>query len=58
MITNEEALEIAKKELSRAIYESEVYTNPGLVKIASNRANWLSKLIYMAEQYYSSKEEC
>ena len=48
-LTNEQALELAKRELSRAIYESETYVNPGLAAIWSNKAEWLSKLIGMAE---------
>jgi hypothetical protein len=53
-VTNTEALEIAKKELARAIYESETYKNPGLAKIWSNKADWLGKLIYLAEQHIES----
>jgi hypothetical protein len=51
MMTDKEALYHAKQELSRAIYESELSVNSGLRKIASNKADWLSRLIYMAEQH-------
>ena len=51
LITNEEALEIAKNELSRALYDMDTAKNLGLYRIAYNKANWLSKLVYMSENY-------
>ena len=45
----EAALTIARRELNRAVYESETIMNPGLARIAANKAAWLSTLIAMAE---------
>lgn len=51
MLTNEVALEVARKELDSAMYVIETSTNPGLRKIAENKVSWLSALIRMAESY-------
>lgn len=45
----DKALTIAKRELAKAGWISEVERNPGLAKIAANKAAWLSTLISMAE---------
>lgn len=52
----EQCLEDARKELAYAIYMSECGNNAGLRKIYSNRADLLSRLIYMAE-YGLAKED-
>lgn len=51
LITNEEAIEIAKNQLAKALYDMDTAKNLGLYRIAYNKANWLSKLIHMAESY-------
>lgn len=51
MLTDEKALDIAKEELHSAIYLSECGGNAGIRKINSDKADWLSVLIYNAEQY-------
>lgn len=51
LITDEEAIEIGKQQLSRACYDMDTARNLGLYRIAYNKANWLSKIIYMAECY-------
>ena len=51
LITDEKALEIAKRQLTRAFYDMDTARNLGLYRIAYNKANWLSKLIHMAESY-------
>lgn len=51
MLTNEVALEIARKELDSAMYVIETNTNPGLRKIAENKSDWLVRLIQMSESY-------
>lgn len=45
----EQCLESARQELAHAIYMSECGGNAGMRKIYSNKANMLSRLIYMAE---------
>lgn len=52
----EQCLEDARKELGYAIYMSECGSNAGLRKIYSNKADLLSRLIYMAE-YGLAKED-
>lgn len=49
MLTNEEALQKAKQELSTSRYMSECSFNNGLQKIHSNRVEWLSLVVSMAE---------
>ena len=56
-MTDKEALETAKEELSRATYLSECGRNTGIRKIYSVKADWLSVLIYNAEQYRRTEEE-
>lgn len=48
-MTNEEALEKAKSQLSQASYKGECLNNRGLATAYNNKAEWLSKLIYCAE---------
>lgn len=50
MLTDKEALETAKEELSRAIYLSECSRSAGIRSINEDKAEWLSVLIYNAEQ--------
>ena len=50
MLTDKEALETAKNELSRAIYLSECSRSAGIRAINEDKAEWLSVLIYNAEQ--------
>ena len=52
MLTNKEALEVARRELSQAMYVVEhCDNNPGLRKIAENKSDWLVRLIQMSESY-------
>lgn len=49
-MTDKEALETAKNDLSRAIYLSECSKSAGIRAINGDKAEWLSILIYNAEQ--------
>ena len=49
MQLDKEALKSAKVALNQAIYLSECGGNAGIRKIYSDKANWLSVLIYFAE---------
>ena len=49
-MNKEEALAKAKSELALDTYFAETSTNAGLVKIHTNRAEWLSILIALAEK--------
>lgn len=52
MLTDKEALEVARRELSQAMYVVEhCDNNPGLRKIAENKSDWLVRLIHMSESY-------
>jgi hypothetical protein len=51
MLTNETALCIAKQQLDRALYDMNTCANKGLYTIAQNKADWLSRIIQMAESY-------
>lgn len=57
LITDEEAIEIGKQQLSRAFYDMDTARNLGLYRISYNKANWLSKVIYMAECYQKLTKE-
>jgi hypothetical protein len=57
MLTDKEALETAKEELSRAIYLSECSRSAGIRAINEDKAEWLSVLIYNAEQYMRKEDE-
>lgn len=50
MLTDKEALETAKEELIRAIYLSECSRSAGIRAINEDKTEWLSVLIYNAEQ--------
>lgn len=50
MLTDKEALKTAKEELCRAIYLSECSRSAGIRAINKDKAEWLSVLIYNAEQ--------
>lgn len=56
-MTFEEAIIIGERELARAFYDIDCAKNRGLAKIAENKADWLSVLLYMAKQYMKSKED-
>lgn len=49
-MTVEEALAKAEEQLSHCIYLSETSTKPGIVKINSNKAKWLSVLLFYAKK--------
>lgn len=49
-MTEKEALETAKAELSHAIYLSECGATAGVRAIYDKKSDWLSKVIYLAEQ--------
>ena len=49
MMTLEEAIAHAKRELSGATYQAETSPYPGIVAINNVRAEWLSRLIQAAE---------
>ena len=57
MLTDKEALETAKEELSRAIYLSECSRSAGIRAINEDKAEWLSVLIRNAEQYMRKEDE-
>lgn len=50
MLNDKEALERAKTELARSIYLSECGRNAGIRKMYSDKSDWISVLIYHAEQ--------
>ncbi len=43
------ALATAKEELDKASYLEECGGNPGIRKMNANKANWLSRVVYLAE---------
>ena len=57
MLTDKEALKIAKEESSRAIYLSECSQSAGIRAINEDKAEWLSILICNAEQYMRKEDE-
>lgn len=52
----EQCLERARQELAHAIYMGECGNNTGLRKIYSNKADMLSRLIYLAEHGLAKEE--
>lgn len=50
MLTDKEALNAAENELDRAIYLSECSRSTGIRAINEDKVEWLSVLIYLAEQ--------
>lgn len=50
MMTDKEALEMANNELDRAIYLSECSRSAGIRAINEEKSEWLSVLLYLAEQ--------
>lgn len=50
IIANRSAITKAKEALSNASYQSECGVNAGIRTIFSNQADWLSKVIYLAEK--------
>lgn len=57
MLTDKEALQIAKEELGRALYLSECSRSAGIRAINEDKAEWLSILIRNAEQYMRKEDE-
>ena len=57
MLTDKEALKIAKEELGRALYLSECSRSAGIRAINEDKAEWLSVLICSAEQYMRKEYE-
>lgn len=57
MLTDKEALNTAKNELDRAIYLSECSRSAGIRAINEDKAEWLSVLIYLAEQNKRKEDE-
>ena len=48
-MTREEAIKKANDKLGSIIYLSECSANPGLRKVYGNMAEWLSKIVHLAE---------
>ena len=57
MLTDKEALTMAKVELNRATYLSECGKNAGIRKMYGDKADWLSVLIYSAEKSMRKEDE-
>ena len=57
MLTDKEALQIAKEELGRALYLSECSRSTGIRAINEDKAEWLSILIRNAEQDMRKEDE-
>jgi hypothetical protein len=58
IIANRSAIDKAKEALSNASYQSECGVNAGIRTIFSNQADWLSKVIYLAERQLKVEEVC
>jgi hypothetical protein len=43
------ALDKAKEELDKASYLEEQGSNPGIRKMNANKADWLNRVVYLAE---------
>ena len=56
-LTDEEALKIAKEELERALYLSEYSRSAGIRAINEEKSEWLSVLIYLAEEGMRKEDE-
>ena len=57
MLTDKEALEMAKVELNRDTYLSECGGNAGIRKMYSDKADWLLVLIYSAQKGMRKEDE-
>lgn len=57
MLTDKEALQIAKEELERALYLSECSRSAEIRAINEDKSEWLSVLIRIAEQYMIKEDE-
>lgn len=57
MLTDKEALQIAKEELERALYLSEYSRSAGIRAINEDKAEWLSILICNAEHHMRKEDE-
>lgn len=56
-MTREEAIKKANDKLGGLTYLSECSANPGLRKVYGNMADWLSKVIYLAEIGLKGQQE-
>ena len=56
-MTVEEAFAKAEEHLSRCIYLCETSTNPGIVKINSNKAGWIGCLLFYAKKGFRDQQE-
>ena len=56
-LTDEEALKIAKEELERVLYLSECSRSAGIRAINEEKSEWLSVLIYLAEEGMRKEDE-
>ena len=56
MITLEEAIKKCNDELAFAVHMEECAPNAGLQTIYSNRAEWLSQVLYAAREYQKDQE--
>jgi hypothetical protein len=57
MLTDKEALKKANDELRNAIWLSECGKNAGIRKMNENKCDWLSIVIYLAEQGMRKEDE-
>ena len=57
MITLEDALNQARKELGMAVYQGETSPYPGIAAINNDRAEWLCQLIGVAERASELEKE-
>ena len=55
MLSDKEALEKANNELRNAIWLSECGKNAGIREMNENKCDWLSIVIYLAEQGYEKR---
>ena len=49
-MTDVEAIEKCKKELDMALYQSETSSYPGIQAIHRIKAEWLSRVLYLAQR--------
>lgn len=56
-MTVEEAFAKAEEQLSHCIYLAETSTKPGIAKINSNKAGWLSCILHYAKKALRDLEE-
>lgn len=56
-MTREEAIKKANDKLGSVIYLSECSANPGLRKVYGNMAEWLSRVVHLAEIGLKAQQE-